>query len=153
MMTPLYAELHRWAALPHAWGQCDCMLVLGDWVARVRGVDPFAALRGTYDSPLTCERATGFLSDPVPVAARHLQGGAGLARVDLFDPADPDAPALLSRLAPGDIAVIRRRDDPRWPMGALWTGRCWACKGPNGTTTLHPALVQPLAAWRVGDAG
>lgn len=133
----LTVELHRWSAVPFVWGQTDCVLVLADWVARVTGVDPAAEVRMTYTDAAECQKATGFLRDPVGTLDRFA-GLAGLSRAD--------------RPARGDVAVIRRHHDPRWPVGALWLGECWACKGPDGVTTLRPALAQVLAVWGVGYA-
>ena len=45
VMSEHYRELHRWMSLPHIWGESDCIIVLADWVLRVRGVDPAEAVR------------------------------------------------------------------------------------------------------------
>ena len=141
-MTPLYQELHRWAGLPFIWGESDCMLVCADWVARVRGLDPAASIRGTYDSRGSCQRETGFLRAPVAAVERCLATIGGLDRV-----ASPRA---------GDMAVIvaAEPDGRISPCGALWLGRAWGCKGQTGTVTLRPALVREvLAIWSVGYEG
>lgn len=138
-MTPLYQELHRWRSLPFIWGETDCMLVLADWIGRVRGADPAAHIRGTYDSRGSCQRETGFLRDPVGAVDRCLDTIGGLARVK-----EPQC---------GDIAVIVIRDaDGRVsPCGAVWLGTSWGCKAPTGATTLKPiAVLQVLAIWSVG---
>lgn len=137
-MTPLYAELHRWATLPFVWGETDCMLCLADWVHRVRGVDPAAEIRGTYDSRGSCQRETGFLRDPVAAVERCLASVGGLPRVP-----EPRK---------GDVAVIAYHDGERMQVaGGIWLGEAWGCKGPNGTTTLSPRMVvDVLAAWSVG---
>lgn len=140
-MTPLQVEIHRWAATPFDWGGwngTDCMLAPADWVARVTGCDVAASVRRTYHDLRSCERATGFFSDPVAAAARYFEGVGGLRRANVA--------------AAGDVAVVRRIDDPRLPSGAMWLGECWALKGPSGATTLHPRLVRPLAIWSVGHA-
>tara|TARA_Y100000815_G_scaffold275298_1_gene312744 strand:+ start:2986 stop:3408 length:423 start_codon:yes stop_codon:yes gene_type:complete len=137
VMSEHYRELHRWMSLPHIWGESDCIIVLADWVLRVRGVDPAEAVRGTYCDPVSCQQVTGFLRAPVETAGRYLEA-VGLTRGNA--------------LQIGDVAVIRRRDDPRWPCGAMWLGDCWGCKGPQGTTTLQPALVEVEAFWGVGYA-
>lgn len=135
-MSPLFAELHRWAATPHVWGLDDCMTSVCAWIEAQTGVDPMGEFRAAYDGPVSCERVTGFLSDPVAVCARQFEGLAGLSRTDVP--------------APGDVAVIVLGADARWPHGALWLGDCWAVKGEGGATTVHPALVHPLAIWSVG---
>lgn len=143
-MTPLYQELHRWAAVPFAWGEMDCMTCLADWVLRVRGVDPAADIRLTYDSPASCQRQTGFLREPVAAVERCLATIGGLPRV-----LEPQA---------GDVAVIMARgpDGRLSPSGALWMGSAWGCKGPSGTTTLSPRVAAVVsddagpAIWGVG---
>lgn len=137
-MNPLYAEIHGWMARPFIWGECDCCTVIADWVWKLHGADPIADVRGLYDDPLTCERATGFIRDPVAAIDR------ALASVGRFERADtPEA---------GDIAVIHPNDGTRHPTGALWLGKAWACKGERGATTYAPAAVQVLAIWEVDYA-
>lgn len=134
-MSPLYAELHRWAGQAHDWGRCDCMTTVCDWIASRTGMDPMADLRLAYSSPAECQRLTGFLHDPLAAVSPRFEA-AGLT--------------LGNELRPGDVGILRRRDDPRWPVGGLWLGEAWGCKGPDGTTTLAPAMVEVLAFWSVG---
>lgn len=137
-MTPLYAEIHRWATMPFVWGESDCITVLADWVARVHGRDPMENIRGTYDSRASCQRETGFFRDPVGTIDAALETIGGLPRVD-----EP---------SPGDIAVIRVAEEGGRvsPCGALWLGTCWACKSQRGAITLRPDMVHGvLAIWGV----
>ena len=146
-MSPLYQELHRWAGLPFIWGESDCVLCLGDWIARVRGVDPFAEVRGTYDSMGSCQRETGFFRSPVETVDRHF-AAIGLARTD--------APVA------GDVGVLIIRDgDGRFsPVGGLCLGAAWGFKGRpvegdpmSGVATRHAWQVPKiLATWGVGYA-
>lgn len=134
-MTPLYAHVHSWMAQPFIWGQCDCCTVIADWVWKVHGADPIADVRGLYDDPLSCERATGFIRDPIGAIDRALASIGGLERT--------------TQPRKGDIGVIAPQGaDPR-PTGAIWLGKAWACKGPTGATTYAPAAVQVLAIWKV----
>jgi|OM-RGC.v1.025169969 hypothetical protein len=143
-MSPLYAELHRWSALPFVWGETDCMMCLADWVWRVRGVDPAAEIRMSYDSPAACQRVTGWWTDPVGAVERCLGAIGGLPRVD--------CPAR------GDVGVFRMPDPARGgrlsPAGGLWLGECWTFRHPErGTTTLRARVAgAPLAIWGVGYA-
>lgn len=135
----VFVELHRWMALPFIWGQTDCMIVLADWIERVKGLDAAAHIRGMYDGPGSCQRETGFLRTPVEAVDKCLDTIGGLPRVE--------APHV------GDIAVILTRDPGggTTPKGALWLGSAWGCKGPNGATTYSPrAVLQVLAIWGVG---
>lgn len=126
-------------AKPFIWGETDCILVLADWIERVRGADPAADIRGTYDSRGSCQRETGFLRDPVGVVEKSLATIGGLERTQ-----EP---------LTGDIAILRlmESDGRVSPCGALWLGSAWGCKGPSGATTLHPSnVVEVLAIWSVG---
>lgn len=136
-MSPLFGHINHWKAAPFQWGQCDCITVLADWVMRNGSEDPLRGIRGTYDGPLSCERQTGFISDPV-VVIDQLFGDVGCDRIT-----EPVA---------GAIAVLRRADDARFPFGAVFTGTHWVSKGPNGATALNPALVEVLAIWGLPDA-
>jgi len=137
-MTPLYHELHRWAATPFVWGETDCMLCLADWVLRVKGLDPAAHIRGTYDSRGSCQRETGFLRDPVGAVEKCLATIGGLPRA--------------SKPQKGDVAIIvvREADGRMSPCGAVWLGSAWGCKGPAGTTTIKQrAVIEVLEIWSV----
>lgn len=133
-MTPLYAELNRWMSLPFIWGETDCIMVLCDWINAVRGVDPAVNDRFTYDDAGSCQRATRYFTDPVGTLDSRF------------------APAGIKRgnyLRPGDIGLIQLPDQ-RHPVGGIWTGEIWGCKGPAGTVTRHPSMVEVLAFWSVG---
>lgn len=133
-MTPLYAELNRWMGTPFIWGETDCIMVLCDWIKTVRGVDPASGDRFTYDDAGSCQRATRYFSQPVETLDSRF------------------APAGIRRgneLRAGDVGLIKLPDE-RHPVGGIWTGDCWGCKGPNGTTTVAPAVAEVLAFWSVG---
>jgi len=136
--SPLTTLLYQWAATPHVWGLDDCMTAVADWCMACGHPDPLGDLRMAYDGPVSCERVTGFLSDPMRVGARLFEGNAGLLRGN--------------ELRVGDVGIIRRHDSLRWPLGAIWLGECWAGKGPQGTTTLDPSVIESLGFWSVGHA-
>jgi hypothetical protein len=139
-MTPVYAQMHQWAAIPFVWGDSDCALSLADWYQRLRGVDPAARMRGQYFDAQSCQRFCGWFTRPVDVIEGCLATVDPLPRVD--------APQI------GDVAVIQIPGDGRMiPAGALWLGDCWGCKGPQGATTLAALAAQPLAIWGMGYAG
>jgi len=133
-LTPLDTHINTWIGRPFVWGECDCMLVLADWVAEVRGVDPAAEIRGQYWDALSCERLTGFITAPVEAAARFFDT-AGLERTD--------TPAR------GDIGVLRLAGE-RHAVGALWNGAAWIMKGEAGATSRRADMVEVLAIWGVG---
>lgn len=130
-------ELNRWLTLEFEWGWSDCMIVLADWVLRVRGVDPAADLRRTYATPGECERVTRYFSDPLGVTSRAFEGVAGLAPTT--------APQM------GDVGVVLGRTERGIEaVGALCLGpgRGWVNKQPHGMQEFEP--VQVLKAWSVG---
>lgn len=141
-MSPLYVALHHWAAVPFAWGETDCMLVLADWIMKVKACpDPAADVRYTYHDAMTCQRAVRWFTEPVAAVDRCLATIGGLPRVDAPEP--------------GDMAVLGLRDanGRHMPCGALWLGTAWGCKGPDGATTIGPRVAgEPMAIWGVGYA-
>ena len=137
-MSPLYRELHRWRGTPFIWGESDCFLCCCDWIETVTGKDPAADIRGTYDSRGSAHRETGYLRDPIGSIEKYLDTIGGLKRGD--------------KLNAGDIGLImmQESDGRRVPFAAIWLGEAWACKGPDGATTISPEVVQVLASWEVG---
>lgn len=134
-MDALYKEIHSWLSKPFIWGERDCMIVLGDWVKTVHGIDPVADIRYAYDSQFSCQRLTGFFTDPVGTVAKFAEEKAGLKRTE-----NP---------VKGDVGVIEVPVDGKLqPAGAIFTGKSWAVKAPQGATTITPIRV--LAAWSVG---
>ena len=134
-MDTLHRHINTWLSKPFIWGECDCMLVLADWVWLVTGSDPAKDLRYTYDSKFSCQRVTGFYSDPVGTVARFAEVNAGLARTE--------TPVK------GDIGIVEVPVDGSIQMaGAIFTGKSWALKAPHGATTMRPVRV--VVAWSVG---
>jgi hypothetical protein len=131
-MSPLYIEINRWLPLQFTWGENDCMTVLADWIKKNRGVDPMEHVRGKYNSMLSCQRVTGFFSDPVSVMDSFVSK-AGLE---------------INEGAPrrGDVGVLLCPSEGKLqPVGGLYLGYNWAVKAPQGATTLRPSQV--LASW------
>lgn len=136
-MTPLYAELNRWLAVPHQWGVDDCCTLPADWVRRWHGVDPAEDLRLTYASLSECQRVTRFFTDPVGLLSPRLER-AGLART-----ASP---------VPGDVGVVLIPFEGRpMPHGALCLGSRWAVKTVSGAVHAGEPL-KLIAAWGVAYA-
>ncbi|MGR3452873.1 DUF6950 family protein [Pseudooceanicola sp.] len=133
-MTPVYAELNRWMATPFTWESANCWFVLGDWIKTVRGVDPAAGDRFTFEGMGECQRVTAYFSDPIGTVDARMSA-AGISRGN--------------SLCMGDVALIRVADQS-YPVGALWTGDCWGCKGPSGVTTIRPDQADLLAFWSIG---
>ncbi|HBT01661.1 MAG TPA: hypothetical protein DEB47_17795 [Citreicella sp.] len=137
-VSPLYVELHRWRTLPFVWGRSDCCLCASDWIQRVTGRDPAAAIRELYDSRASCQALTGWMTDPVAAVERQLATIGGLPRVETAQR--------------GDVAVLRLPGQ-RWAFGAVYLGRHWACRAEGGVTILSPTMVQVAAIWELGYEG
>ena len=139
-MTPLIAELHRWSARPHRWGEFDCITTLADWVWRWHGVDPAAYVRQTYESAAEAQRLYGFLREPLaamalrldPILSRtddHRAGDVGLAEY-----VDKGIPKAAPALKIGENWAFKTGDDA--PMGVqIWVPRkvfaAWRVKYPG----------------------
>lgn len=136
-MTPLYHEINRWMAAPFGWGEMDCVLACADWVRRVTGHDPAEDLRLTYDDAGSCQRATGFLRDPLGVV------GPRMARFP-----------VTTRPERGDVALVKIVLDGRvHVVGAVCLGdEGWAIKAASGALTTR-AVLGILRAWSIGYAG
>lgn len=133
-ITPLYAWLHRIAAMPHEWGYCDCMMVLADWVLTVRGFDPGEGLRGTYGNPEICPIGRRYQADPEPLWREALV-----------------ALPLVETTSPGDVALVTLRGQ-RFMVGAVALERGnWAMK-TAGKGLVITRAARPHLIWGVGYA-
>lgn len=131
--TP-YQIIHHWHGAAHVWGECDCMLVLADWVRAVRGFDPAADLRGTYGDPDVCAVGRAYRADPLPVCRRAF-----------------GALPEVARPAPGDIALLGLPGQ-RFLFGALrLDDTLWAMK-LEGRGVVTTRAGRAMAIWGVGYA-
>lgn len=137
-MTPLFVELNRWLALPHLWGETDCIMLCADWVMRCGWPDPADGLRMTYGTAGECERVTRFFTRPLDLVGVRM-AAAGLRPV--------------SSPAPGDVGLLLRpqRGGSVRPYSAVCLGASWAAKAENGAVDVAPAF-KVLAVWGVGYA-
>ncbi len=135
----LAETLSQHAEAPFAWGQCDCLTLVGDVVEALIGTDPMADWRGRYGSAK---------------AARDLLGAQGYADVQeaLAARFEPVAPSLARR---GDIGIVETRAGRRIVPGAVIVtgvnvvGKSAPARGSAvGLTTL--ARDRLIAAYRVG---
>ncbi len=133
MMHAAYIEAHRWMGTPFIWSEDDCMVALANYLVRLGYPDIAAKWRGTYDSAYTCNRASGFLTDPVA----PLQ--AGVSEIPLDATENP---------VMGDIGVVKF--EGQRPTGALFLGRNWAVRGERAVH-IGPAQII-MAAWEVPRA-
>ena len=136
--------MQKWASEPFVWGWSDCAIcVVADWHIELHGTDPAAHLRGTYSDPQSCQRATGWFSDPVRVVEDALATVGGRERV--------------TEARAGDVAVIHipGESDRQMPVAALWLGDCWGvrCEGGamDGRKSMTVGAGAPvLAIWGMG---
>jgi hypothetical protein len=126
-MKDLPTFLREMAETPFAWGRCDCMLMLADWVLLCRGVDPAADARGRYSTFRQMLRLV------------RREGGVEAFATARFD-------RCLSRAnepQSGDIGLIRA---PGGLAGAIRTGHGWAQKAERGLVVRPTSFI---VAWSV----
>lgn len=119
--------LAQWRRGGHVWGESDCLLSIGDYLAQRGHLDVAARFRGTYDDEVG--------------AMRHVDeygGHAGL--IDLVGIPYTDDPQR------GDVAVI---DLGETEVGALCTGEGFAIRLERGTVEINRRFVRVLTAWSV----
>lgn len=138
-MTPIFAELHRWRAMPFRWGESDCQICIADWIVRCGHPDPAADIRMAYGSAGECQRLTRFFTAPLDaVGPRYAR--CGLVRTD--------APVR------GDVALMQAHIEGHLrPVGGLCLGPIegrvlWAAKSETGVAVIAPPQI--LASWSVG---
>lgn len=118
--------LQRAASVPFEFGQWDCAMTLANWGWLVLGYDPAPDLRGSYKNERgwvrICKQAGGL---------DRIVNGIALAAAWV-----PIEEPLL-----GDIAIV---ETPDTPTGAIWSGRYWVAKSPNG---LSAGMARTLGMW------
>ena len=118
--------LRLWRSSSFQWGAADCMLSVGDHIARRGGVDVASRYRGTY-------------GDEAGAMAHMSAAGGAVALVD--------ATGLPERLGPplrGDIVVIGIDGDG---IGGLCTGDSVAIRIERGVAEISIRLCRILKAW------
>jgi len=116
--------LAEWRRGGHVWGQSDCLLSIGDYLAAAGHVDVAARFRGTYDDEAGAQ------------AVMDAHGGPeGL--IDMTG-------AVRAAAAPvrGDVALVQG-------IGALCTGATFALRLDRGVVEVNTRFVQPTAVWSV----
>lgn len=121
MTETLGGYIQRTIDTPWEWGVCDCTMWVADWVLSQAGIDPAAALRGTY---ATEEEAMALTA-------------SGLVAV-------VDAQAALDRTdapRPGDVGVITVSGNE---VAAILSDNGWAFRQFDGIGVIR---TDPAAAW------
>jgi hypothetical protein len=119
--------LARWRSSGHIWGQSDCLLSIGDYIAAHGGQDVAGRFRGTYDS------------EAGALAMKDAYGGA-IGLVDLTGLAHTDD------MQRGDVCVV---DTGEIHVGALCTGSGVAMRLAHGVVELEHRFVRIVQAWKV----
>lgn len=115
---------------PFAWGSSDCCMFAADAVLACSGVDPAAAVRGTYST-----------QDGADVVLSQM---GGLEAVGAL--AGPSVPPLCAQT--GDVGLV---SDGEKELLAICLGPYWATPGPTGLGALP--LRSARLAWRVAKNG
>ena len=129
-MDALAGYLREAAGRRFGFGEWDCALFCAEWVRRRKGVDPAAALRGHYHTPLG--------------ALRLLRRHGGL--VALFDSCANRVGAVrYASLRRGDVAIV---ESGGALVSGIVTGPCIACLGAErGIVIRHRDFVSIVAVW------
>ena len=112
---------------PFSWGEHDCAGFAADVVLAISGVDPMAALRGSY----TTQHA----------AVRLMARGGGLANMTTAALGEPCAMGLVGR---GDVVLACT---PLGPSLGICLGVECAFVGPDGLVMLRRSRCEQ--GWRI----
>lgn len=127
-LTALAEFLRESAGQAFVWGERDCVLWAGAWIARRHGRDPGVAFRGTYATQDECRSIVELNGGMLALLKREL------ARFGLQETTDPQ---------PGDIVLVKVL---KHQVCAIKTPRGVAFKTPTGVAV---AKLPTLAAWSV----
>lgn len=119
------ATLALWRSTTFAWGERDCMLSIGDYIASRGGKNVASGYRGTY-------------ADEAGAMAHMAAAGGACGLVDATGLAPTDAPAR------GDVVVIDVGGDG---IGALCTGDSVAVRLERGVAEISMRFVRIIKGW------
>lgn len=121
--------LKAWRQSSFVFGQSDCLLSVGDYIAAAGGLDVANRFRGTYDDE----------AGALALLAAH-GGHAGLIGMTGLPEIDPSAACR------GDVLVIDTGSDR---IAALCTGQGVAGRAPKSVFEVSRRFVVILNAWKV----
>lgn len=122
--------LRMWRQIPFVWGEHDCMLSIGDYIAQRGGVDVTGRFRGTYES------ASG--------AARHMRRCGGVSGlIGLTGIAETGGRPIR-----GDVVALRAPDCLGGQVGAICTGEGIAARLERGVGEIELRLAILAGVWR-----
>jgi hypothetical protein len=134
-------NIHQFLRRPHRfrWGGVggdDCMTFPATWAQESTGVDPAAALRGTYRTREEAHRILASYGGAEAFMEHHLLA-IGATRT-----AHPETGDIGLIVAVTDVAGAIVRTE----IGAIRFGPLWACIHRAG---IHASPAQFIAAWRL----
>lgn len=122
--------LKIWRSTPFVWGDSDCMLSIGDYIARIGGEDGTGLFRGKYE---TQEQALAHM--------HHFGGVGGLVALAGAVPVDgPPERGDIVALPTGDC------DDPQ--IGGICTGDMVAVRLERGVVEVLVRLIKIEGVFR-----
>lgn len=127
-MTDLITKtLVHWRQGSFAWGQSDCLLSIGDYLAQAGHLNVSERFRGTYSTE--------------GGAFAHLDSHGGhVGMIDLV------GLPVTSEPKRGDVAVLDLGENE---IGALCTGHSYAMRIERGVIEVPVRLARVVCAWKV----
>lgn len=125
MIDHIDQTLRLWRSTAFQWGQRDCMLSIGDYIASRGGLDVSSRYRGTYD-------------DEAGAMAHMSAAGGAAALVDATGWKPTNTPCR------GDVVVIDVGGDG---IGTLCTGDSVAARLERGVAEINLRFVRVIGAW------
>lgn len=117
--------LRLWRSTPFIYGSADCLLSIGDYIARRGGRDVSSLFRGRYD-------------DEAGALAQMKRYGGATGLIDLTGVPRTGAPVR------GDVVAL---EIDGTMIGALHTGDMIAARLERGVIEITPRFVNVVAAW------
>lgn len=125
MIDQVDITLRLWRSTPFIWGSADCLLSIGDHIARCGGVDVSSRFRGTYDTEAG--------------ALAHVERHGGVAAlIDLTGLTQTACPVR------GDVVALLTSEGA---VGALCTGEGIAARLERGVIEIERRFVRFSHAW------
>ncbi len=122
--------LKLWRSTPFQWGQSDCMLSIGDYIASIGGKDGTSMFRGLYE---TERQAKAHM--------HHFGGVAGLVALT-------GIPEVYGSPERGDVVALGTGDPDVPEVGAICTGDMVAARLERGVVEVVIRLVEIKGVWR-----
>jgi hypothetical protein len=122
--------LRRWRTTPFTWGVNDCMLSIGNYIARRGGLDVTDQFRGTYSTALG--------------AMRHIERHGGIpGLINLTGIPHVSGPPLR-----GDVVAMAVPDCEGGMIGAICTGSGIAARMVTGVAEVQTRFARIEGIWR-----